>query len=195
MKYSDLVKYKNGGGLEVNERTLSLKSAGLADAQIGSYAITAAADHNAAKLLGAKVLKLGRADAGTGMWVPYIPNRTVYDYLSGAQTWAASGPFSGCYIEVGQKDGKVYVAHISCESRDDPNVAAWGDVLPGRTVLFSAKMSMSGNLPAGTTNAAAVVFASVAGGAVEVTRVDVQTLSAGGMTGPIFDVQKVANQK
>lgn len=192
MKYSDLVKFKNGG-MEIDEKGFSIMRAGNQSSQIGIFGISAGSDSKAAQILGTKVLKLSRSGGGTGVWVPYLANCTVYGYLTGGQTWAASGPFSGCYYEVGTSNGQVYVAHISCEERNDPNVEAWKSVLPNRTVLFSAKMSMSRNLPVGASNAAAIAFASISGGAVECTRVDVQTASFGGMTGPIFDVQPVAN--
>ena len=194
MKYSELIKLKNGGLMEIDEKAFSVGRVGAAaSSQISSFGISGSVNAKAAQLLGAVVLKLNKAEAGTGMWVPYLAGRTVYGYLSGSQTWASSGPFSGCYLEVGSNNQQIYVAHISCESKDDANVEAWKSVLPGRTVLFSAKISMSRNLPPNTMNAAAITFVSVTGSVIEVTRVDVKTASTGGMSGQVFDVQLVAN--
>jgi hypothetical protein len=190
MKYSDLIKYK-GGEAAIAERSLSVLSAGAGPAQIASIGVSAG-DSKAGKLLGIPVLTV-KAGGADGLWIPYIANRTIYDYVSGGQSWVASGPFSGCYFEVGTHGGRTYAAHISCEGKNDPNVAAWDGVLPGRTVLFRAKIGMALDLPVGARNVAAVVFANIAGGAVEATRVDVQTKSAGGMSGPIFNVQAVAS--
>ena len=120
----------------------------------------------------------------------FIQQVSVYGLLSGGQSWAASAPFSGCYFEVGKLHGQIYAAHISCEGPGDPNVEEW-ESKPGKQVLFSSKISMALDLPVGATNVGAVVFASIEGETVEVTRVDVQTRSFGGMSGPIFNVSEL----
>jgi hypothetical protein len=51
-----------------------------------------------------------------GMWVHYLETRANYGIAEGGETWAASGPFSGCQIVVGKKDGRIYVAHIAQQS-------------------------------------------------------------------------------
>ncbi len=51
-----------------------------------------------------------------GMWVGYVQQHATYGMAEAGETWAASGPFSGCHIAVGLKDGRVYVAHIAQQS-------------------------------------------------------------------------------
>jgi hypothetical protein len=149
---------------------------------------------SATSAYGDKILNLSKSVGGTGMWVPYQANSTVYGNLTGGQTWAASGPYSGCYFVVGRHDGKIFVAHVSCENQNDANVNYW-DSKSGMTgdILFKKKIGMAANLPKGATNAAAIVFASVAGGTVSATRIDVKTSSAGGMSGLIFNVEALVS--
>jgi hypothetical protein len=51
-----------------------------------------------------------------GMWVHYLESRANYGIAEAGETWAASGPFSGCEIVIGKKDGRVYMAHIAKQS-------------------------------------------------------------------------------
>lgn len=161
-------------------------------------AIQAAFDESskASSMLGAKVLAVTKRPSGDAVWIPYHAQASIYGYLEGGANVAMSGPFSGCYFEVGRHEGRLYAAHVSCENKTDPNVTDWlaGKGLAGREVLFRSKVGMSKSLPQGTTNAAAIVFAQIEGGAVKATRVDVQTQSAGGMSGPIFDVQELVSE-
>jgi hypothetical protein len=60
-----------------------------------------------------------------------------------------------------------------------------------KKVLFKKKSGMAKDLPKGTTNAAAVVFADIKDDAVEVTRVDIKTTAPGSMAGVVFDVTKL----
>ena len=195
MKFADLVKFKNTGKIAIPESTFQVARTGGSTASIqeSSFGI-GLQGAKALKLLGEpNLLALTKSASGEGMWVPYLAGRSVYGFLSGAQTWAASGPYSGCYFEVGKLKGRIYVAHISCEGATDPNVEAWkgASAMSGKQVLYSKKIGMARDLPAGATNVATIVFADIAGDTVSVTRVDVQTASAGGMSGPIFDVKQI----
>ncbi|MBU6258890.1 MAG: hypothetical protein KGL18_17965 [Burkholderiales bacterium] len=197
MKYGDLAKYRHAGVMMLKEPALSTLRAG-GNPQQASIAVRRSTEESQrviSQVTGENLLQLIRDDAGDGLWVPYLAQKTVYGFLSGAQTWAASGPYSGCYFEVGRIDGRIYVAHISCEMKNDPNVAAWREApeMARKEVLFSKKIGMAAEFPLGTTNAATIVFADLAGGRVAATRVDVQTRSAGGMSGPIFGVEEITS--
>jgi hypothetical protein len=129
------------------------------------------------------ILKLIKKAAGSGLWVPYITQKNVFGYVSTYHFWAASGPFSGCVFEVGEKDGRKYVAHLSRESKVDLNIEAWNEV-KGRRVLFTKKIDIL-HQDAGAT----IVFANFH--PLTVTRVDIATKDAGGMTGQILKVEKL----
>ena len=197
MKYSDLIQYKHNGVMWVREPALYTARSG-GNPQEASIAIRQSSLESrqlVSRVTGENLLQLIKAEDGDGMWIPYLAGRSVYGFLSGSQSWAASGPYSGCYFEVGRLKGRVYVAHISCESKDDVNVETWNHspVMAGKEKLFSSKIGMAAVLPLDTTNAATIVFADLSGGKVSVSRVDVQTQSAGGMSGPIFDVREIAS--
>lgn len=197
MKYSDLIKYKHNGVMLVRESALYTARSG-GNPQEASIAIRQSSLESqqlVSRMTGENLLQLIQAEGGDGMWIPYLAGKSVYGFLSGSQSWAASGPYSGCYFEVGRLKGRIYVAHISCESKTDENVETWNNspVMAGKEKLFSKKIGMADVLPLGTTNAATIVFADLSGGQVAVTRVDVQTKSAGGMSGPIFDVREITS--
>jgi hypothetical protein len=188
MKYAVLAKYKNGIA-DISDKAMSVTRTGAQGDrwQESAIAVESAGD-KASALLGKEVLALTKREGG-GLWIPYLAGRTVFGFLSGGQSWLVSGPFSGCYFEIGTFEGRVYGAHVSCEGKDDANVEAWKKgPLSGGKVLISTKVGMSHDLPVGTRNAAAIVFAAISGETVAMTRVDIQTQSAGSMSGPIFDV-------
>ena len=137
------------------------------------------------------VLDLSASEQGTGVWIPYQAKSNVYGYLTSGQTWAASGPFSGCYFYLGRHADKIYAAHVSCEGPSDANVAEWEKSEFAKNALFKKKIGMAESLPLGSRGAAAVIFANVAGDNIEVTRVDIRTENAGSMSGMIFAVEKI----
>src|SRR5882724_3509205 len=63
--------------------------------------------------------------ADSGMWVHYLPGRANYGLAGAGQTWAASGPFSGCHIAVGLKGSQVFVAHIAKDNSEDGAESDW----------------------------------------------------------------------
>jgi hypothetical protein len=188
MKYSDLAPYKFHSS-SISERDLFVKLSGKVFQQ-ASKRIGAPSDSNA---YGDRILDLPATGNGEGLWIPYRPHSNVYDYVRGIQGWAASGPFSGCYFYVGLHRGCPYVAHVSCESAKDTNVTDWEKSEFAKGTIFKKKIGMATNLPLGTMGAAAIVFANISGGEVEVTRVDVRTTNPGSMAGMIFDVTKLTS--
>ena len=149
----------------------------------------------ASKLLGmANGLNVVKDPGGKGVWVPYLANKNFYAHIGAGCTWAASGPFSGCFFEIGKMGGKVYAAHVSNEGENSPNLPEWEKTQ--REVWFRAKIGMSPDLPKDAMGAAGVVFATGFGSKaeVEVTRVDAMTMNPGSMVGPIFSVKRVDNQ-
>ena len=189
MKFANLINYKNAQMI-INERNFAVARPKLATTHEAVIAVSFGDMGKAGAVLGEKFLTVSKSGAGDAVWIPYLPKISVYGYLDGGQSVAVSGPFSGCYFEVGKHGGRVYAAHVSCEGKGDENVVEWlaGNGLADRTVLFRKKIGMAAALPDGATNAAAIVFAQIEGNNVTVTRVDVMTQSAGGMSGPIFGV-------
>lgn len=190
MKYHDLIKF-NHGTMQIDEKAVfGTVGEDTVQACNGVALQEAESSITKQKMLFFKksvyTLELTAAE-GNGLWVPYRAKQSVYS-LIGGKTWAASGPYSGCYFEVGKIGGLYYAAHISKESKIDPNLGEWDNV--AKTVLFRKKIGLSRSLPRGARGAAAIVFANFEG-AVSVTRVDVLTQSAGQMHGPIFNVQSL----
>lgn len=144
-------------------------------------------------------LTLGDGDAsGAGMWVQYIAGRGCYGVATGGETWAASGPFSGCHIVVGKKAGSVYVAHLAQQSgstadedwkgrkwTDEETWGRWKVPIPSQTIAFTSS----------------IVFVDWSNGAkadaINVVRVDVQHRAMGGFDASpmtILDVVHIVNQ-
>lgn len=196
MKYADLIKFKTGGHMHINERMLATARPG-SEVQEAAIPAKFGDPGKAGSMMGEKILTVAPSSAGDAAWIPYHAKCSIYGYLDAGKTVAVSGPFSGCYFEVGVHGGRIYAAHVSCEGSTDQNAKDWldGKGLTERTVLFRSKVGLSDTLPKGATNAAAIVFAQVDGNTVRATRVDVQTQSAGGMSGPIFDVKELVNQR
>jgi len=130
---------------------------------------------------GGGALTLGDGTGGdSGMWVQYMAGRACYGIAAGGETWAASGPFSGCHIVVGKKDGSIYVAHLAQQSgstadadwagrgwKDDP-WGRWKVPIPSQTIAFTSS----------------IVFVDWSKGtspsSVSVVRMDVQHKAMGG---------------
>lgn len=143
---------------------------------------------------GAKAMSLKEGDgADSGMWVQYIAGSGCYGIARGGETWAASGPFSGCHIVVGKKDGSVYVAHLAQQSgstadtdwakrgwKDEP-WARWKVPIPSQTIAFTSS----------------IVFVDWSKGAspssISVVRVDVQHKAMGGFDRGAMTVLDVVN--
>jgi hypothetical protein len=130
-----------------------------------------------------------------GMWIPYQPKQAIYGFAAEGETWAASGPFSGCEIEIGTHAGRVYVAHLSVESGSRA-AANWdsGDLAKSSDtqVWMREKVPLASN----QFFASSYIFVSWVNGAVgprgvQVTRVDVKTKSMSGDSGTIFKVAKL----
>ena len=110
--------------------------------------------------------------------------------MEAGHIWAASGPFSGCVFEIGELNGRIYVAHLSREAANDPNIDAWNN-LAGRRVLFTKSIDCQYMPQMNTAGLATIAFAYVEGTNVSVTQMDVRTENAGGMTGRIMAVTKL----
>ena len=130
---------------------------------------------------GALALKSGDGDP-PGMWVHYLQGKSAFGIAQGGETWAASGPFSGCHIIVGKKDGQIYVAHIAHETKEQAVEAdqawagrGWRDEVWGRWKVSA---------PSGDFNCNSIVFVDWSGGtapnAISVVRLDLKTKSMGG---------------
>ena len=184
--FSNLVAAK-GGQLTVNLPLASGAGAGLAMRR------------SAIRLGGAgKALTLdtGPSD-GPGMWVHYLPTRASYGVSEGGENWGASGPFSGCQIIVGKRDGRIYLAHIAQESGSGANAEwsgrGWRDEVWGRWKVGA---------PSKTFNSNSIVFVDWSKGSnpdtISVVRVDLKTASMGGFDKApmeIFDVQAVVKSE
>jgi hypothetical protein len=186
MKLSDLAPYKHHQA-SISPQNLWVKTV---PDEIQQAAVTIGRPSQTSSYQDA-ILDLKASGGGDGMWVPYQASASVYGYLDGGQTWAASGPYSGCYFVVGKHAGKTFVAHVSCENKNDSNVAAWEKSEFAKNILFKKKIGMATSLPMGSVGAAAIVFANVSSNSIEVTRVDIRTTSPGEMSGLIFNVTKL----
>ena len=110
MKYADMISLKYNGRLTMDEASLLASNLGAGDTQEASFPVTA-------HIVEGKSIELKLSSGGSGIWVPYLARRNLYGFMDGAASWAASGPYSGCYFEVGTSKGRTYVAHISGKAR------------------------------------------------------------------------------
>ncbi len=192
MDFKQLIKLKNGGSLVISERVFSGTRKDLGEFGVSQQSMPMKPQDKASKILGENVLSFGKADGG-GVWIPYLPKASVYDFLNGGQTWFASGPFSGCWFEVGKLNGQYYAAHISCEGRNDVSKERFdanGEVA-GKEVLFCERIRMAEQIPDGCSFPQAIVFASITGDKLEVVRVDVRGSSFGSLSGAVFNVTQL----
>jgi hypothetical protein len=121
-----------------------------------------------------------------GVWIPYRAQSATYGLL-GAYAWAASGPFSGCELAVGQVGQEVYVAHISIESNRfeaRQAFANWVRHAPDPAYRSRIRSSQSSG------NYACYVFVSV-DPHLEIVRMDVTTRTVGGTDGTIASIEQL----
>jgi hypothetical protein len=189
MNYNRLLRLSNGGALMINERTFSGVRKTNADFDVEQQSIGMKQQEKPSAVFGGLVFAAGLGD---GLWIPYLAKRTVYDFLTGGQSWFASGPFSGCWFEVGRANGRFYAAHISCEGSNDGSKESFvaDPGLGAREVLFSERIRTANNFPQGCFPQA-IVFASIKGAKVEVVRVDIQGKDYGSLSGEVFSVTKM----
>jgi hypothetical protein len=121
-----------------------------------------------------------------GVWIPYRAQVATYGLLGGF-SWAASGPFSGCELAIGQAGGEVYVAHISIErnryeARDA--FAQWIRHAPAPVYRSRIRAAEA------TGNYACYVFVSV-DPELEIVRMDVTTRTIGGSDGTITNIERL----
>ena len=135
---------------------------------------------------------IGQGDSG--MWVCYVPTKATYGIASGGQTWAASGPFSGCEIVLGTANGQVFLTHIAKESGSDAS-DTWRNRNWNNVVIWGQwKVA----IPSDTFFSASHVFVDWSAGlgpnAVKIVRIDVNTGNQmGGSSGKIFEVVNLGN--
>jgi hypothetical protein len=127
--------------------------------------------------------RIERSEGGDGLWVPYAETKAVIGYVSGAQTWIASGPFSGCEFAVGKGEHQVFGAHIARQSgstaeadykkySEEHRLSEW----------FRGKIPM----PDPTRFSCSYVFVKIgAGGILSMSRMDVNATKMGGSDGAI----------
>lgn len=133
-------------------------------------------------------VSVSEAPAGSGVWVPYIPDRATYGFAVGGSGWMGTGPFSGCHVAFFTKGGRVGMAHIAKPSGNAET--AWnsfrsaGDV----TVLNEWKVP----LPDMTKFSASYLFLDLSDPrSVGLVQVDVHVRGMGGSDGGIFAIKKV----
>jgi hypothetical protein len=119
-----------------------------------------------------------------GVWIPYRAQIATYGML-GEFAWAASGPFSGCELAIGDVGGEVYVAHISIERhRYEARQAFANWVRHSPAPYYRSRIrasEMAGNY-------ACYVFVSV-DPHLEIVRMDVTTHTVGGTDGIIANIE------
>ena len=125
--------------------------------------------------------------AGTqGVWIPYQPQIATYGVLGG-HDWAASGPFSGCELAIGQAGGEVYVAHISIERNRYEAREAFADwIRHAPAPMYRSRIRVA----EATGNYACYVFVSV-DPELEIVRMDVTTRTVGGTDGTITNIERL----
>jgi len=127
---------------------------------------------------------------GVGLWTPYSEGQAVIAYVSGSQTWVASGPFSGCEFAVGKAaDGRVFAAHIAKQSGSTAGEDFQAYLSKKKlTVWYWNRIP----IPSETFYACTYVFAEFGGGGLtSMTRVNVRVTSMGGSDGSVFEVRKL----
>lgn len=133
-------------------------------------------------------VSVSEVSGGTGVWVPYIPDRATYGFAVGGSGWMGTGPFSGCHIAFFTKNGRVGMAHIAKPS--SAAEAAWNTfrTAGGVTVLNEWKVP----LPDMTKFSASYLFLDLSDPtSVGLAQVDVHVRGMGGSDGSIFSVKKV----
>lgn len=126
-----------------------------------------------------------------GMWVHYHETRASYGVAQGGETWAASGPFSGCQIAIGKMNGQVFMAHLAQQSGSTAD-ADWTAGLAASTELWGR---WKVPVPSDTFFSNSIVFVDWSKGAnirdISVVRVDLKTKSMGGFDRVGMDIFNV----
>ena len=132
---------------------------------------------------------IAESASGSGIWVPYVPNKTLYAWSTAGATWMGTGPFSGCHIAFFTDGNRVGMAHIAKESGTSASTDAWDKFAKGGgiTVLNEWKVG----LPDPTRYSASYVFLDLADAKPAIARVDVHVTGMGGSDGAIFAIEKV----
>ncbi len=137
--------------------------------------------------VGASV-SVAEAGGGSGIWVPYIPDRATYGYSTGGSGWMGTGPFSGCHIAFFTKGGRVGMAHIAKPSANADK--AWNDFRTTGGVMVLNEWKVP--LPDQTRFSASYLFLDLSNPAsVALMRVDVHVKGMGGADGAIYAISKV----
>jgi len=134
-----------------------------------------------------------------GMWVHYRPRHATFGVARPGQKWAASGPFSGCHLSIGQKDGKMYIAHIAKESGSNAE-AQWnaktGDWDEWARMKIGAYAPVGLDINTHKANASIVFvdwFAGEDPDSLQITRVEFESSLTGGFTAGAMRISKVAS--
>lgn len=191
MRTNDLLRFKNAGKLVIPEKLFFAARTVHGDYPVQQKSIGMSRQNSKAMAVLGEDNVLAFTNNGLdGLWIPYLPKGTSWDVLTGGQRWLASGPYSGCYFEIGLIEGSIYGAHISCEGKDDASYEAFdkNPRMKGREILFSQRIRMTELIPEGCSSVEAIIFANFAGGIPQVTRVDIKTSNVGGLSGEIFSV-------
>lgn len=148
---------------------------------------------DSAKLKGGSTLSIEAADgdAERGMWVHYLETRATYGLAEAGETWAASGPFSGCHIVVGKAGGRIFVAHLAQQSGSTAD-EDWAKRAIGGEVWGRWKVP----IPSQSFFSGSIVFVDWSAGTspknIVVVRLDVKVKTMGGSDGQIYEVARVA---
>jgi hypothetical protein len=133
-------------------------------------------------------VSVAESAAGTGVWVPYIPDRATYGYATAGTAWMGTGPFSGCHIAFFTRAGRVGMAHIAKPSTTAET--AWNTFRAGGGVMVLNEWKVP--LPDQTRYSASYLFLDLSNPAsVALMQVDVHVRGMGGADGPVFAIRRV----
>jgi len=133
-------------------------------------------------------VSVAESGSGSGVWVPYLPDRATYGFAIGGSGWMGTGPFSGCHIAFFTKGGRVGLAHIAKPS--DAAATAWDNFRSSGDVMVLNEWKVP--LPDQTKFSASYLFLDLSNpSSVALTQVDVHVRGMGGSDGPIFEIKKV----
>ncbi|MBM2320250.1 MULTISPECIES: hypothetical protein [Marivita] len=133
-------------------------------------------------------VSVSESAGGSGVWVPYIPDRATYGFTVGGSGWMGTGPFSGCHIAFFTKGGRVGMAHIAKPSSSAET--AWDTFRTAGGVMVLNEWKVP--LPDMTRNSASYMFLNLSDPtSVGLTQVDVHVRGMGGSDGAIFAVKKL----
>jgi len=126
-----------------------------------------------------------------GMWVHYEAAKATYGIAQPGQMWAASGPFSGCHLSIGIKNGSIYVAHIA--KPGDEAEQQWGGKGNGWEEWGRIKIGLAKQ--GDPVYHSSIVFVDWFGGAspenIKITRVEYLSQCMGGIDNAPMKVREV----